>query len=366
MPGTKILSSREIAEVAHELRAPLGGIEAMVEMLEASELDAGQMRVVSALKASVAHLRGLADRILDAPKTPDISDTASAAPDAGWSDLETLLGALETACHARANAKSMDFRLDVADHSILKAQVDAGPLRQVLENLIDNAFRLMTAGMVMLDVTRSTAGRLRFRVTDEGPGISTEDAARVIRDGGRIDGRAGGAGLGLSIAGRLVAAHGGVLTGGPAPGGKGAAFTFDWRHENLGDVSLADPANCLIVDDHPASRLVLKTILGSVGYRCLEAASVPQALQMITMQQPEFVLTDLNMPGGNGMELIAEIRAMPPAIRPKVLVVSADEIDAGHPVHALADAAVRKPITVRSVLEAMAHLGQTRSETRAA
>lgn len=361
MPGIKTLSSQEIAEVAHELRAPLGGIEAMVEMLEAGPLDAGQTRVVRALRASVAHLRGLADRVLDAPGNPDTADATGVASSPCCSDLETLLGSLETACQARANARSVHFRLEVADHGILKAQVDAGPLRQVLENLIDNAFRLMTAGTVTLDVTRSTAGRLRFRITDEGPGISTEDAARLIRDGGKIDGRAGGAGLGLSIAGRLVAAHGGTLIGGPSAAGAGATFTFEWRDE-----SHADLADCLIVDDHPASRLVLRTILGSVGHRCLEAESVPQALQMIAAQPPEFVLTDLNMPGGNGMELIAEIHAMPSVIRPKVLVVSADEIDASHPVHALADAAVRKPITVRSVLEAMAHLAQARNQTRAA
>lgn len=352
MPGTTTLTPRAIAEIAHELRSPLGGIEAMVEMLEASPLDADQARMIGALKASVAHLRAIADGVLGG----DVHRPTGAP----GRPLGEVLGAFELASAARAQAAGLTFRLVVTDDSVRSAVVTEAPLRQVLENLIDNAMRLTPAGLVELVVSRQPGGRIGFRLTDSGPGLSAEEAERLIRDGGGIAGRAGGAGIGLTIAGRLVAEQGGTLTGGPAETGQGAAFAFDWP-----DARIGQKGDCLIVDDHPASRLVLKTILGSVGYRCLEAGGVEEALALIVARQPRVVLTDINMPGGDGTMLIEQIGAMPATLRPRLIVVSADEIPPENPLQAWIDGAVRKPVAVRAVLEAMAKVAQA-DESRAA
>lgn len=352
MPGTAPLTPRAIAEIAHELRSPLGGIEAMVEMLAASPLDANQARMIGALKASVAHLRAIADGVLGG----DVHRPAGTQS----RPLGEVLAVFELASAARAQAAGLTFRLVVTDDSVRGAVVMEASLRQVLENLIDNAMRLTPAGLVELTVSRQPGGRIGFRLTDSGPGLSGEEALRLIRDGGGIAGRAGGAGIGLTIAGRLVADEGGTLTGGPAETGRGAAFAFDWPDSRIGQ-----KGDCLIVDDHPASRLVLKTILGSVGYRCLEAGGVEEALALIAARQPRVVLTDLNMPGGDGTLLIERIGVMPAALRPRLLVVSADEIQPDHPLRAWIDGAIRKPVAVRAVLEAMAKVAQA-DETRAA
>ena len=354
MPVARDISSGEIAEIAHELRSPLGGIEAMVEMLEASRLDAEQRRMIAALKASVTHLRGIADGVLGAEK----AKVSSA--DCTWIVLGELLGEIEFACLARAQTKGLSFSLTVETAGIAEALVECGPLRQVLENLVDNAVRLTPVGLVELRVIRKPGGRLGFEVHDGGPGISSDEAARLIRSGGSIEGRAGGAGIGLSIAGRLVAERGGMLTGGPVEAGAGAVFTFDWP-----DQRVSEKGDCLIVDDHPASRLVLGTILRSAGYGCLEAASVGEAMRVIAMRQPAFVLTDLNMPGEGGEILIQRIAELPEGERPRLVVVSADDLDAANPLHAAVDRAIRKPITVRAVLEAMADFSRE-TDVRAA
>lgn len=352
MPGTTSLTPRAIAEIAHELRSPLGGIEAMVEMLASSPLDAEQMRMIGALKASVTHLRAIADGVLGG----DVHRPA-VAPSRPLGDV---LSAFELASAARARAAGLAFRLVVTDEALRGAVVTEAPLRQVLENLVDNAMRLTPAGLVELTVSRQPGGRIGFRLVDSGPGLSGEEAARLIRDGGGIAGRVGGAGIGLTIAGRLVAEEGGTLTGGPAETGQGAVFVFDWP-----DVRMGQKGECLIVDDHPASRLVMKTILGSVGYRCLEAGGVDEALTLIAARQPRVVLTDLNMPDGGGMLLIERVVAMPAGLRPRLIVVSADEIPPESSLRAWIDDAIRKPIAVRAVLEAMARLTKA-DETRAA
>lgn len=337
MPGKPVLSQVRLREFAHELRAPLGGIEAMVEMLAASGLTPEQARIVGALNASLAHLRDIAGLILGGSEP-------KARREPGEGDF---LADFELASQARAKTKGLAFRLHRSEPS-LGAACEGRALRQVLENLIDNAVRLTSTGSIVLDVTRIGQDRLRFSLTDTGPGLSEADAARLTRDGGAIEGRAAGAGLGLNIAGRLVSEHGGMLTGGPAPGGTGACFSFDWPASARGKGRL-----CLLVDDHPASRAVLATILGAAGYRCIEAGSVEQALARIEADSPAIVLTDLNMPGGGGAALIRQMAERANEVRPRIVVVSADPVEAGDPLRAMIDHAVLKPITVRAVLAAV-------------
>lgn len=336
-----------LSELAHELRAPLGGIDAMVEMLEASGLDAGQTRIVEALKASHTHLRAIANRILEAPGGGNDAvgdDRLEQRP-----TLSAFLAAFLPSVHARCLAKGIDFIVaNEAGEDEIPVDDPVG-LRQVLENLCDNATRLTSSGAVTLTITREGRSRLAFAVADTGPGLSSADAERLIREGGRVSGRKGGAGLGLSIAGRIVAGHGGMLSGGPRPDGTGARFAFVWPAHGAGDLS----PDCLIVDDHPASRLVMGTILKAAGYRCMDVPDPESALAAVRDYAPRIVLTDLNMPNGNGRELARTLRRLEGATRPTVIAVSADDVDLAAPENADFSAAVLKPITVRSVLDAV-------------
>lgn len=331
-----------IREFAHELRAPLGGMEAMLDLLAESVLESGQRRLVEGLTAALAHLRQLASGILAGP------DARSAGDAPVPERLVDLVAALRPSIEARAARRGLAAILDIAP-AVEAVRVEAGPLRQVIENLIDNAIRLADSGEVRLSIDARPGERFAVTVTDTGPGLTAADAARLIRDGGGIKGRAGGAGIGLSIAGRLVAERGGRLSGGPGPGGKGAAFAFDWPIQPL-----PVAGGVLIVDDHPASRLVLRTILHSAGIPCAEAASPGAALTAIASQRPVIVMTDLTMPEGGGAALIEAIRCMPAKAQPHVIVVSADPVSGSDPVAGLIDGALRKPITVRGVLDTVA------------
>jgi CheY-like chemotaxis protein len=342
------LSPPELAEILHELRSPLGGIESMIGMLEASALDDGQREIMTALKASAAHLRGIADRVLgDSCCGKPRPEGKDAAKDHEGDCLAEFLGVLEISARARCASRGLEFVAEhAADPGLIFVMHQTG-LRQVIENLLDNAVRLTESGCVTLSTDVAKDGRMQFHILDQGPGLSEDEALRLIRDGGGIVGRKGGAGLGLSIAGRIVAGHGGSLRGGPAPDGHGACFTFDWPVQC---VAMPEHA-CLIVDDHRASRLVLKTILGAAGYPCVEAPDVAAAVRQFEAQVPALVLTDINMPDGDGLQLVRAISGMGFEAPPKIIVVSADEIDLSAPEHAGIDGAIRKPVTVRAVLD---------------
>lgn len=346
-------SPREMAEIAHELRAPLGGLQAMIAVLAESELDAQQREVLEALSASALHLRQIANRLLGE------TDPAAPATPARMM-LRPFLNRLARSAEARAVQKGIAFALLESRDLPLTADIDPVPLRQVLENLIDNAIRLTERGRVVLAVAPVADGRLAFRVSDSGPGLTEAEAASLIRDGGHLEGRPGGAGIGLGLAGRLVAARGGTLAGGPNCDGHGSVFRFDWPI--LAD--LAEPA-CLIVDDHAASRAVLRTILQAAGLPCLEASSVEEATRLLCEYRPAYLVTDLRLAGADGVELIRWVASQPVQERPRIVVVSADPVDSVPGLPALVDAAVRKPVNVRAVLEAVRGPNDLRSKPAA-
>lgn len=354
MPALIDHSPQQLAEIAHELRAPLGGLQAMIQVLGESELTPEQRETLDALAASAQHLRQIANRLLG-ERDP------AGQPGPTRMMLRPFLNRIVRAAEARARVKGLTFAVLEARDLPTAADIDPVPLRQVLENLIDNAIRFTESGRIVLAVAKAGAGRISLRVSDCGPGVTSAEACRLIGEGGQIDGRAGGAGMGLAVAGRLVKERGGVLSGGPNCDGVGAVFSFDWPL--LAEIN--DPA-CLIVDDHPASRAVLRTILQAAGHTCIEAESIEDAKALLAGLTPAHVLTDLHLGGANqgdapnGADLVRWLAARKPEQRPRIVVVSADPVDSVPDLLPLVDAAIRKPLDVRSVLEAVQPARQQR------
>lgn len=354
----------DYAAFAHDLRTPLGGMHAMITLLRQTTLAPEQVRLVDALADAAEHLQNLADNVLNPVYAKDYP-----------TPLMAMLDSLVVSATARGQARGVRFILVTGDAPDIQVQgVEAGALRRVLENLIDNAMRLSPQGDVRLTVEAGAMpDRLMFRVEDTGLGITAEDAARLIQHGGQIAGRAGGAGMGLRLAGALVAERGGALRGGPRKDGAfGAEFSFDWpvladvslpsKEQNTATVSPApflkssqfsphlQPSSilpCLVVDDHPAARLILMTILGALGVPCEEAAGIEAGWQKVQARRYHAVFTDLNMPEGGGARLLEQLATLPPDQRPLLIIVSAD---GGGVPHVAVNAIVQKPISVPAIL----------------
>ncbi len=348
MPSSPTLSPRAIREIAHELRSPLGGFEAMLDLLAATPLSPDQARLVEALEASAQHLRAILARIL-----PPHAEETREVPRLG-----ALIEAIVASASARAERKGLVFVLNLDPAVNREAEIDALGLRQVLENLIDNAIRMTPAGRITLDIASGAGGRMAFRLTDSGPGLDPARAKRLMAASPGQRGKRGG--LGLGIAARLVESRGGKLAAERLAPGPGTAFTFDWppappRHSE---------SRLLIVDDHPASRLVLRTILSALGFPCEEAASAGAALERLRVARFAAVFTDLQMPEGGGRRLIEQLGAQ--ADRPAVVIASADDPREEAGLTAGFDAAIRKPLTVPAVIAVLRQLGLTPGARQAA
>lgn len=93
----------------------------------------------------------------------------------------------------------------------------------------------------------------------------------------------------------------------PAGGSRCVAVTQARRPE-----ALLEGVRVLVVDDHPAVRVVITTLLEDFGAKVVAVPGVPEALESLERERPNVVLSDIEMPGEDGYALIRKVRALPP------------------------------------------------------
>jgi len=207
---------RFVADASHELRSPLTGMRAQLEVdLEHPELADWQATERDVLADAIRMQRLVDDLLAIAVVDASQLDAAHRAP----VDLDEIV-------LAEARRLHTNHALTVDTHAVSGAQVDgnADQLLRVVRNLLDNAARHARSEVVVSLVESPT--EVTLRVVDDGPGIPDADRERVFERFAKLDdarGRdGGGAGLGLAIVHDVVVAHGGSVAVENAPG---AAFT---------------------------------------------------------------------------------------------------------------------------------------------
>lgn len=192
------LHRRQMAEVVHDLKQPLGALGIYAEWLRDERDLAGELgpKILQTTRA----LEGMFDVLLDLARTETASPTAGGQP----VDVRQMLAELQTQFLPQARQKGLALRMRPLDST---ADADPVVLRRILSNLLSNAIRYTSRGGVLL-AARRRGEDIIFEVWDTGAGIAQEEQARVFEDFYR--GRAaeqdeqGGLGLGLAIVRRLV------------------------------------------------------------------------------------------------------------------------------------------------------------------
>jgi two-component system, OmpR family, sensor kinase len=212
---------RFVADASHELRTPLTSVRGLAEygLQRGDAASRDELLRLMSLIAGEADRMGrlVADLLLLARY--DTGRPLERRP----VDLASL--AAEAVTRARIMDPGRPITLNAAEPVIVDA--DEERLAQVIDNLIGNALQHTPPGSPVTVTVTDGSGRGQLTVTDQGPGMTAEQASRVFErfyrtDGARSRAR-GGTGLGLAIAASLVAAHHGEITVDTAPG-RGAAF----------------------------------------------------------------------------------------------------------------------------------------------
>jgi len=361
------LKDQFLANTSHELRTPLNGIIGLAESLKdgvAGELPVKALHDLDMITASGRRLSNLVNDILDFSKLKTHDLELNLKP----LDIHAATGIVLKLSKPLIEDKPLEL-INAVPKDIELVEADENRVQQILHNLVGNAIKFTEKGKV--EVSAKLIGNyVATTVSDTGMGISSDKFESIFGSFEQGDGSTareyGGTGLGLSVTKQLIELHGGEISV-QSEVGKGSKFTvtlplskitrkeypeFTIEHEagpiikkieydtNLSERSLAasnkadqlangDQIRVLVVDDEPVNRQVLENHLSIVGYEVTQAASGPEALNILRSgEQFDLMLLDIMMPRMSGYEVCHELRAsFLPSELPVVMLTAKNRVN---------------------------------------
>jgi signal transduction histidine kinase/ligand-binding sensor domain-containing protein/CheY-like chemotaxis protein len=362
-----------LANMSHELRTPLNAVLGFSELMARDpQTTHKQIDNLSVIKRSGQHLLGLINSVLDMSKIE--AGHIELEPEPG--DLHRLLDELDDMFRLRAETKDLEFNLQLQPDLPAYVLLDVGKLRQVLINLLGNAVNFTEVGAVTLradaEERPNSLWQLRFEVEDTGIGIPDDKVDTIFEafaQAGRSPAKQQGTGLGLAISRQFIQLMGGNITVESTPD-KGSLFRFEIPAEasevvlpfeetrqRVVSLTTDEPEwRILIVDDVDDNRLLLKSLLESVGFSVHEAVNGEEGIQQFKDWQPHLIWMDMRMPVMDGYEATRRIRALPEGKAVNILALTASAFkEQEEKILAVGcDAVLHKPYREQDIFTAMA------------
>ncbi len=320
-PSVKDRAHLALAQLSHELRTPLTGLLGLLEILDRTNLDAGQRSCLQSARRAGETLLGLINDLLDSSGLALGRLKIRNLP----FDPQVMLTETVQMLLPLAREKGLVLSAEVAPLPAPTFHGDPYRVRQVLTNLLHNAIKFTERGTVQVEMRpESRAGQqgLLFSVRDTGIGIETKKLAE-LRSGAVPsvpDERPlpNGAGLGLFICRQLVDLMGGELSLDSRPG-EGSTISFwvppstapreNGRAEPVGELRPDHRTpRVLVVEDNPENCAVAVAILGRLGCRTDVARNGQEAVQKVSQYRYDLVLMDWQMSAMDGPSATRAIR----------------------------------------------------------
>lgn len=375
-----------LAVLSHELRTPLSPVLLTASTLEADPSVSGAVRdAIRAIRQNAEMEARLIDDLLDV--TGIASGKLSLHRERV--DVHALVGQAMYMVEGDVAAKRLRLR---AELNAPCAELDADPtrLRQVFWNLLGNAVKFTPEGgevRVRTACEQDEKGEwLVVEVRDTGEGIAADVLPRLFhafeQGTSRTTRQFGGLGLGLTIARGIVEQHGGRIEAGSEGPGRGSTFTVRLPRRRAGVVG-GEPAagaapvravettarsrqsrvgdgrrlRILLVEDHPATRRAMATILSSLGHEVRAAGSLAEGLTMAEAGDVDLVVSDLALPDGSGHDLMRSLKGRRRELHGLAVSGYGREDDIRRSREAGFDEHLTKPVSRERLREALSHVG---------
>jgi PAS domain S-box-containing protein len=334
--------SEFLTNMSHELRTPLNGVLGYAQLLQRDRsLTTAQRDALEAIAKCGSQLLDLINDVLDLSKI----EAGRLDIEAGPTDLARLVIDIKFVVAEAAERKGLGLTTFVAPEIPKSVILDGRRLRQVLLNLLGNAVKFTEAGAVRLAIGQQDE-KLRFEVTDTGPGIEPESITEIFAAFAQTKGgaAAGGTGLGLAICDRLITRMGGELKV-ESTLGRGSRFWFELPLVHGRQVPRSEPDDvdsalppldarlapgqqlvAMVVDDTTANRHILASLLESAGVRVVTAGDGLEAITRARSDRPHIIFMDLKMSGLDGIEATQRLSRDPATSSIPIVAVTASAL----------------------------------------
>jgi signal transduction histidine kinase/DNA-binding response OmpR family regulator len=331
--------SEFLASMSHELRTPLNAIIGFSEVLlerMSGELNERQDDYLRDIWSSGKHLLELVNDILDLSKIEAGQMVLDRSEFVVRESLEYCISLVRE----RALQHQVRLSLEV-DPALGLLDADRLRFRQVVLNLLSNAVKFTPDGGHVEVCASIRRPYLVVTVTDTGVGVAPEDRERIFetfQQGTRISGQIEGTGLGLALSKRIVELHGGEIWvesevgkgstfGFTVPARSGHPATTSAPQADLEPDQIAEPApghgpTVVLVEDDRRSFELLRVYLEAAGVRVVGASDGEEGLDTVRRLSPAGVILDIFLPGIDGWEVLAQLKADPLTASIPVIVVS--------------------------------------------
>ncbi|KOR82085.1 response regulator [Paenibacillus solani] len=403
--------SEFMANMSHELRTPLNSLLILSQLLSENKdgnLSAKQIEYAQTIYMSGADLLKMIDEILDLSKV-DAGKMDINYEDVQLSDIESFV---EQNFAALASRKDIDLKVQIAEDIPQSIVTDSHRVKQILRNLLSNAFKFTNRGSVELHVEKADKERVpvylndeadyvAFSIKDTGIGIPADKTDLIFEAFQQVDGttsrKYGGTGLGLSISRELSRLlGGGILV--ESEEGKGSCFTLYLpdSHPAMGEsaqeaaatvetppasqmiipkaktiskeapsseVQVEDDRNqlgptdkiLLIIEDDVKFARILLDMARSRGFKALVALQGDIGLEMAKSYIPDAIILDIQLPVIDGWSVMGELKSSAVTRHIPVHVISVvDEVKQGMMMGAIAY--LKKPSSREALEDAFTHI----------
>ncbi len=324
-----------LANMSHEIRTPINGVLGMLEALNKTPLTVKQEEFISIARHSADALLELVNEILDFSKIDSGQITFEDEP----LDISCIAKKLCKGFSHQAEKKGLSFHLDVSATDNLTVSGDAGSIKQILTNLVNNAIKFTHKGQISVKtkVARQPDGLycIKLIVSDSGVGIEKSRLAEIFSPFKQADSSTtrqyGGTGLGLAIVSQIIEQLKGTIKV-VSNLGEGTSFVVSLPMSAVdASVKLSHSAkdstftqntknvfkgrHILVVEDNEINQLVITEQLTDMGISADVADNGSEALRKITEniltdKQYELILMDCQMPIMDGYETAIQARQL--------------------------------------------------------
>lgn len=325
-----LAKSEFLANMSHEIRTPMNAITGLSDIIIEESRGQKMYEYARDIKSAAKNLLAIINDILDLSKV-----------EAGKMELVTsdyyvkaavgeVVGMMDIAASQRGLLMKYEYEPSIP----CRYHGDVGRIKQILINLLNNAIKFTQRGYVMISVSGRPGDAeneevLTFRVKDTGCGIKPEDLTKIFENFKQLDSKKNraveGTGLGLSITKKLAELMGGDVTV-ESEYGSGSTFTVTIPQKIVDRRSLEEVPEVpeseteqmklftaagfkvLLVDDNLVNRKVAKRLLENYQFDLTEAASGPEAIELVKKECYDIIFMDHMMPEMDGIETVQIIR----------------------------------------------------------